>query len=106
MIENDDLLYDEDKLVEYVKAALPESLAARIREDEIIYFVDLIDEYCEDKGFYADDAPDEADIDMEELGEFIVKQAKKNKVGAFTNEEAEEIAELIFAFEESLDDEA
>ena len=90
-IEDDFLLADADdeKTIEFIKNYLPQDLKEKFTDDELIYFLDLIDEYYVESGILDAD-PDEdgyVNIDLEKVVEYIVKEAKKDEMGEFDPEE-------------------
>ena len=67
----------------------PSSLSKTIWDDELYYFLDLIDEYYSESGIL-DAQPDEdgyVNIDLEEVVAYIVKEAKKDEMGEYDPEE-------------------
>lgn len=84
MIDTEDL--DDIKCVEFIKKFLPQDLKDHFSDDELYYFLDLIDEYYVESGVL-DSEPDEegyVSIDLEKISEYIVKEAKKNNIGTFS----------------------
>lgn len=77
---------DDRKTVEYIQNYLPQELKDKFTEEELYYFIDVIGEYYSD---LLDKHPDdeEIDIDVEEVAEYIAKQAKKDKMGEFDPED-------------------
>ena len=80
-LEDDFLLEDADdeKTVEFIKNYLPQELKEKFEDDELYYFLDLIDEYYSESGIL-DAQPDNdgyVNIDLEEVVAYIVKEAKK-----------------------------
>ena len=60
---------------------MPQELKEKFSEDELYYFLDLIDEYYSESGILdvQPDADGYVDIDLEQVVEFIVKEAKKDE---------------------------
>ena len=90
-LEEDFLLADADdeKTIEFIKNYLPQELKEKFSDDELYYFLDLIDEYYSESGIL-DAQPDEdgyVDIDLEEVVAYIVKEAKKDEMGEYDPEE-------------------
>ena len=78
-LEDDFLLEDADdeKTVEFIKNYLPQELKEKFEDDELYYFLDLIDEYYSESGIL-DAQPDNdgyVNIDLEEVVAYIVKEA-------------------------------
>lgn len=89
MSTNDDFIYDEEESVKFIQNYLPQELKGKFSNDDINYIVDLIYEFYESKGYMNADpeSEEEVDIDEDELVQFVVKNAQKDKVGKFTAEE-------------------
>ncbi len=90
-LEDDFLLADADdeKTIEFIKNYLPQDLKEKFTDDEMYYFLDLIDEYYVESGILDAD-PDEdgyVNIDLDKVVEYIVKEAKKDEMGEFDPEE-------------------
>lgn len=93
MSEKDDFIYDETESVKFIQNYLPQELKDKFSDDDINYIVDLIYEFYDSKGYMdMDDDDTDVEIDEDELTEFVVKNALKDKVGKF---EAEEIAFVV-----------
>ena len=90
--EEDDFLLadaDDEKTIEFIKNYLPQELKEKFSDDELYYFLDLIDEYYSESEIL-DAQPDEdgyVDIDLEEVVAYIVKEAKKDEMGEYDPEE-------------------
>ena len=89
--EEDFLLNDADdeKTIEYIKNYLPQELKEKFTDDELCYFLDVMDEYYAESGIL-DAEPDEegyVNLDLEQVVEYIVKEAKKDEVGEYDPEE-------------------
>ena len=90
-LEDDFLLSDADdeKTIEFIKNYLPQELKEKFTDDEMYYFLDLIDEYYVESGILDAD-PDEdgyVNINLDKVVEYIVKEAKKDEMGEFDPEE-------------------
>ncbi|MDR1763703.1 MAG: hypothetical protein LBR64_07115 [Dysgonamonadaceae bacterium] len=76
--------YDEGAAVEFILNRLPETLKAKIDEDAVYYFLDLLCEFYE-RNDYLDE--DDEEKEERELVKFIIEQAKEDEIGAFTPDE-------------------
>ena len=106
MNQEDDLRfeYDDDASVAFIQNYLPQDLKGKFSNDELNYIIDLIYEFYDDKGFMNEDQEnEEVEIDEEELIEFVVAQARKNKIGQFTPEEIAFIVQGELAYCDSLE---
>ena len=99
---NEDL--DDEKTIEFIKNYLPQELKEKFSDDELYYFLDLIDEYYTESGVL--DAPPDADgcveIDLEKVADFIVKEARKDEMGDYNPEEIFFVVQGEMEYAESL----
>ena len=83
----DDL--DDEKTIEFIKNYLPQDLKEKFSDDELYYFLEVIDEYYVESGFL-DAQPDKdgyIDIDLEKIVDYIIKEARKDEMGEYDPEE-------------------
>lgn len=90
-LEEDFLLNDADdeKTIEFIKNYLPQELKDKFSDDELYYFLDLIDEYYAESGIL-DAQPDTdgyIEIDLQKVVDYVVEEAKKDEMGEFDPEE-------------------
>ena len=99
---NEDL--DDEKTIEFIKNYLPQELKEKFSDDELYYFLDLIDEYYTESGVL--DAQPDADgcveIDLEKVADFIVKEARKDEMGDYNPEEVFFVVQGEMEYAESL----
>jgi hypothetical protein len=99
--EEDFLPYDDDEAIKFIRNQIPQELKEKFSDDDLNYLIDLIYEFYEEKGFL-DDNDTEVDIDLDELTAYVVKQAKKDKVGVYTEEEIHFVVDAEIAYCDSL----
>lgn len=100
----DDL--DDEKTIEFIKNYLPQDLKGRFSDDELYYFLDVIDEYYVESGIL-DAQPDEdgyIDIDLEKIVDYIIKEARKDEMGEFDPEELLFVVQGEMEYTDSLGD--
>lgn len=87
--------YDDSAAVKFIQKQLSAELNGKLTEDEIIYFVDLIYDYYDSRGFFDEEENEEDEIivDIEELTDFVIKNAKRDDIGSFSREEVASIIE-------------
>ena len=82
---------------------MPEELQGEFSDDEINYIVDLIYEFYEEKGFLDENDDDtEIEIDEDELLEFVIKNARRDAIRDYTNEQIEAIVAGELAYCDTL----
>ncbi len=100
----DDL--DDEKTIEFIKNYLPQDLKDRFSDDELYYFLDVIDEYYVESGIL-DAQPDKdgyIDIDLEKIVDYIIKEARKDEMGEFDPEELLFVVQGEMEYTDSLGD--
>lgn len=92
MSQEDDFLLDDlddEKTIAHIRNYLPQELKDKFTDDEFYYFLDLIDDYYTQSGVL--DAQPDVDgcieIDLEKVVDYIIKEAKKDKMGEYEPEE-------------------
>ena len=95
---------DDEKTIEYIRQRLPQDLKEKFSDDEMYYFLDTIYDYY-DKSGILDSGNEYVDIDIDEIARFIVKEAKKNKIGEYDAEEIFFIVEGELAYNGVIEDE-
>ncbi|NLI71483.1 MAG: hypothetical protein GX361_01970 [Bacteroidales bacterium] len=78
--DNDFLVYDEDDAVKFILEQIPAELKEKINEDTINYVLDVVYDYYDQNGLLDEESVDETDIDEEEMLQFVVKAARKDKI--------------------------
>ena len=99
----EELLFAEEdrQTVAFIQGYLPQEIKEKFSEDDIYYFLDAFAEYCETTGLM-DNENEEAEIDVEEAAAFMVRQAKKEKIGAFDAEDVRWIVDGQLEYWDSL----
>ena len=98
---------DDEKTIEYIKNYLPQELKEKFSDDELYYFLDLIDEYYSESGVLdaKPDADGFIDIDLEKIVGYIIKEAHKDEMGEYDSDEILFIVQAEMEYTESLDEE-
>ena len=84
----------------------PQELKEKYSEDELYYFLDLIDEYYSESGIL-DAKPDEdgcIEVDLGQIVDYIIKEAHKDEMGEYDPEEILFVVQGELEYTESLDD--
>ncbi len=96
--------YDEDESVKFIRKNLPAEMQNEFSDDEINYIVDLIYEFYEEKGYLneGEDDDSEIEIDEDELLNYVIKNAGKDKIRDFSDEQIEAIVAGELAYCDTL----
>ena len=83
----DDL--DDEKTIEFIKGYLPQDLKEKFSDDELYYFLDVIDDYYGNSGILDAKPDDEGfiDIDLDKVVDYVIKEAKKDEIGEFEHDD-------------------
>jgi hypothetical protein len=101
-VEDDMFEYDEDEAVAFIRNYIPQELKPKFSDDDLNYIIDLIYEYYEREGLLDDESEEEVEVDLDDLTAFVVKNAMKDKVGKYTDEEIRFIVDGEIAYCETL----
>ena len=96
-MEEMDFLFDEEAAVTYILNYLPQEMKEKFTDDDIYYILDLICEFYEQNDYL--DSDDE-EQEEQELIQFIIQQAKADKIGEYSVEEIT----LVLRAEEAYND--
>ncbi len=104
---NDEFLMDDlddDKTVEFIRNFLPVELKEKFTDDDLYYIIDVIADYYFSSGLL--DAKPDADgfveIDTEKIVAYIIKEAKKDKIGDWLPEDIELVVQAEMEYGNSL----
>ncbi len=75
-----DLIFDDDECIDFIYSWIPEQDRKHLLKDDIQFVLDGIYEFYESKGLVEEDTTEEADIDEDELYDFVKQYAKDNNV--------------------------
>ncbi|MDO4671740.1 hypothetical protein [Falsiporphyromonas endometrii] len=96
--------YDDQAAIAFIRTHIHKPLANKLSDDMINYFIDLIYDYYESRGYLDEDnEEEEVQIDIEEMVEYVRKGASRDEVGNFTDDEVEDIIQAELDYSESLD---
>ncbi len=97
--------YDDAEAVAFIQKYLPIDLKDKFGEDDILYLIDLIYDFYESRGLIdmANDGEDETvEVDMDELVEYVIKNAQEDGVGKFTSDEITQVVQGEIGYCESI----
>ncbi len=101
------MLYDDEDAIAFIRKNIAPELAAKLSEDDLYYFLDLIAEYYQNSGLVGDyiEEPQEDEdvfVDEEDMSRFIITNAQKDSIGSFTQEEILSIVSAELDYCESI----
>jgi len=98
----DELRLDDEenkRELEFIRERLPLDVKPHFSDDDIYYLMDAIVDYYFTSGILETTA-EEVDIDMQQVADAVVKQAKADKQGTFDPQEVLYIVEADMDFQE------
>ena len=104
---NDEFLMDDldyDKTVEFIRNFLPVELKEKFTDDDLYYIIDVIADFYFSSGLL-DAKPDEdgcVEIDVDKIVAYIIKEAKKDKIGDWLPEDIELVVQAEMEYGNSL----
>lgn len=107
MAEKDEFMeedLDDSKTVAYIRNSLPQELKEKYSDDTLYYILDVINDWFATSGVL-DQEPDKdgfIDIDNDALVEYIIKEARRDKIGNFPADEIILIVEAEADYVDSL----
>lgn len=103
-MSEDFLGYDDLAAMAYIRNYIPQEMKELLTDDDIIYFVDLIYDFYESRGLLGEDIDEEAtlEFDEDELLDYVVKNAIKDGIGKFDQDQIRFIVQGELAYCESL----
>ena len=107
---DDELLLEAEedaREVEFIRNYLPQELKEKFSDDELYYFLDVLIDYYAESGVF-DAQPDEdgfIDVDLDEVVAYVVKQAKKDKMGEYDPDDILFVVQAEWEYTEQTDEE-
>ncbi len=107
---DDEILMDAEedaREIEFIRNYLPQELKEKFSDDELYYFLDVIIEYYTTSGVF-DAQPDKdgyVDIDLDEVVKYVLKKAKKEKMGEYEHDDILFVVQGELEYSESLEEE-
>ncbi|MBQ2779271.1 MAG: hypothetical protein IJF46_05810 [Bacteroidaceae bacterium] len=95
---------DDEKTIAYIRERLPQELKEKFSDDDFYYILDTIYDYY-DKSGILDAGGEFIDIDINDIAQFVAKEAKKNKMGNYDPDEIFFIIEGELEYNGILDEE-
>jgi hypothetical protein len=90
---------DNRRELQYIRERLPFEMKTHFSDDDILYLMDAIVDYYYTTGIL-ESTSDEVEIDLQQVADAIVEQARADKQGTFDPEEVFYIVEADMDFQE------
>lgn len=98
--------YDEDDAIKFIRATLPEDVNAKYDDDEILFIIDTIWDWYEKNGYLDIDAnvTEEEDMDLGALTAYVKKEVARDGEILMDPADIEMIVKGEVQYEESIED--
>ena len=102
----DNMQYDEDLAIKYIRNYVGEEISAQWSDDEILYVTDIIWDYYERNGNlrFSPAVTEEELAGLDKLVAFVKKELKNDKYLVMDPKDVDMIVKGELAYEESLED--
>lgn len=84
---------------EYIRKHISPELSEKYDDETIQYILDVLDEYCEKR-----ENEDEEDIALDDVAQYVVAMAAKEKIGQLDANDVAEVLDAEFDYLDSLDE--
>lgn len=103
---SDEMKYDEDDAVKFIRTTLSPEADKQYTDDEILFIIDTIWDYYEKNGYLSLDAEvtDEEDLNIDGLLDYVKKEIKNDGELIMDPADIEQIVKGELQYEESLED--
>lgn len=103
---DEDVKYDEDKAVEFIRKTLTAEVNAEYDDDDILYIIDIIWEWYEKNGYLDlnSEVTEEEEHDLSKLTDYVIAQLKKDKEADMDLTYVGQIVKGEIEYEESIED--
>ena len=103
---SDNLKFDEDDAIRFIRSTLPEEVSQQYTDDDILYVIDIIWDWYEKNGYLeiSADVTDEEEVNIDRLVEYVQQQIKKDKYAMMDTKDIALIVKGELQYEESIDD--
>lgn len=103
---SDELKYDEQEAIKFIRKTLPADKEALYSDDEILYVIDIMYDWYEQNGYLdlSDTVTDEEAADINKLTDYVRKEIKADGEIMMDPEDVGLIVKGELEYEESIED--
>lgn len=100
-------MFDENDAIKFIRAYMPEDIAMKYSDDEILNIIDMIWDFYEDNGFLElpTDDDDITEPELPQIMEYVNKMLAKDKLAVVDKDDVHYIVEGEIAYEKTLETE-
>lgn len=99
-------VFDEDKALAFIREAVGKKVSDKYSDDEILFIIDTIWDYYENKGFLSldMDETEEEILDADDLIEYVKKEVAADEELMMDPADISQIVKAELQYEQSLED--
>ncbi len=104
-MDNQQFKFDEDNAIKFIRNDIPLEVSQKYSDDEILYIIDTIWDYYEQKGFLSlnlEETEDEV-MDVDDLTKYVKKEVRTDQELLMDPKDVEVIVKAELNYEESLE---
>ncbi len=105
MAENNELQFDEDDAIKFIRNYMPEKIRDLYSDDEILNIIDMIWDYYEQNGLLEisnNDDADDSEPELPEILDYVNRMLKKDKLAVVDTADVHYIVEGELEYEKSI----
>lgn len=104
-MENNNYVFDEEKALQFIRAAVGEKISDKYSDDEILFIIDTIWDYYENNGFLSldMDETEEEILDSDDLINYVKKEVANDQELMMDPADIGLIVKAELEYEESLE---
>ncbi len=97
-------MFDENDAIKFIRAYMPENIAAKYSDDEILNIIDMIWDFYEENGLLdVDAADDDTDDDIEpDMIDYVTRMLRKDKGASIAPEDVPLMVRAEVDYEDSV----
>jgi len=96
----EEFIYDDEAAVEFIRRTIPDELKEKFSDDDVYYILDVICDFYDARDFLSDD---DEEKEERELVQYIIAQARKDKIGEYTDDEIRIVLAAESAYTDTLE---
>lgn len=104
-MENNNYVFDEEKAVSFIRKAIGDKISDKYTDDDLLFIIDTIWDYYENKGFLSLDMDDteEEILDSDDLINYVKKEIVNDEELTIDPADVNAIVKAELEYEESLE---
>lgn len=105
MAEDNEMRFDEDEAIKFIRNYMPENIRNLYSDDEILNIIDMIWDYYEQNGLLeitCEEYSDDSNPELPKILDYVSKMLKKDKLAVVDTNDVHYIVEGELEYEKSI----